>query len=167
MIFVLLFTMLFSTCLAAPTSISPSYSVAVGIGSGTAFATEGKGRITAIRVWEISRSFIGSLQLCYDYICPDKFGNSPGTLQEMELYEDETIVQVSGKHSSYIYQLVFVTSHGRFLSAGNPMGLSFSFFPKDPRAGLLMLSGRYNRYGITSVAAHWGEVVSNINTDGR
>ncbi|XP_034553808.1 zymogen granule membrane protein 16-like [Notolabrus celidotus] len=163
----LLLVMLCSSCLAAPTSIGFSYSNSVGQGSGTSYSTQGTGRITTIRVWERPRSFVASFQLCYDYICTDKIGRAAGNLQEMHLYEDETIIQVSGKHNGYIYHMVFVTSRGRFLSAGHPSGDTFNFFPTDMRAGLRILSGRYDKVGITSLGAHWGEVIFNTNRSRR
>lgn len=35
-----------------------SYSTAVGGGSGTSFSSDGQGRITAVRVWEITGNYI-------------------------------------------------------------------------------------------------------------
>ncbi|XP_041649213.1 zymogen granule membrane protein 16-like [Cheilinus undulatus] len=141
-------------------SVGYSYSPDVGIGSGYAFATEGTGRITAIRVWERPGSFITSLQLCYDYIWSARIGSAEGNLLELQLYDDESIIQVSGKHLNFIFQLIFVTSRGRLFYAGFPSGKTFNFYPTDKDAALRLLSGRYTSTGITGLGAHWGEVIS-------
>ncbi|KAK9513447.1 hypothetical protein VZT92_026981 [Zoarces viviparus] len=129
MISFLIVAVLCTSCLAAP-MISYCYSPSVGGGSGTSFSTEGgNGTITAIRVWENSGSYITGIQ---------------------------TIVQVSGKYdSNYVYQMYVVTSRGRFLVVGQPTALSFNFYPVDPKAELILLSGRFNGAGITSLGAHW------------
>ncbi|CAB1334764.1 unnamed protein product, partial [Coregonus sp. 'balchen'] len=56
-----------------------SYSSAVGLGTGTPFASSGEGRITAVRVWENNNNnyyysyyynnnvYINGFQLRYDY----------------------------------------------------------------------------------------------------
>lgn len=108
-----------------------------------------------------------------------------------------SMCQVSGKYdpSNYIYLMVFVTSRGRFLTAGHPhqvclpdsfccieyyshikkhthsyqynnccnqynficlLQVSFNFYPTLPDAELMLLSGRFNSAGITSLGAHWG-----------
>ncbi|KAK9513450.1 hypothetical protein VZT92_026983 [Zoarces viviparus] len=129
MISFLIVAVLCTSCLAAP-MMSYCYSPSVGGGSGTSFSTEGaNGTITAIRVWEASGSYITGIQ---------------------------TIVQVSGKyHSNYVYHMYVVTSRGRFLVVGQPTALSFNFYPVDPKAELILLSGRFNGAGITSLGAHW------------
>lgn len=83
----------------------------------------------------------------------------------MTLFDGEAIVQVSGKFnpSNFIEQLQFVTNRGRFLSAGQPIGLSFSHFPTDSGSELRILSGRFRNGGITSLGAHWGRVDTTSN----
>ncbi|KAM7382573.1 hypothetical protein PAMP_002299 [Pampus punctatissimus] len=136
-----------------------SYSDAVGGGSGTSFSSEGQGRITAVRVWEMTNSYITGIQLRYDYIWSPVLGRNLGTTNEIVLFDEEVIVQVSGKyHSNYIYQLIFVTSKGRSLIVGQPSQTSFNFYPVHPDAELRLLSGRFNNNGITSLAAHWGMI---------
>ncbi|XP_053183595.1 zymogen granule membrane protein 16-like [Scomber japonicus] len=155
----LFFALLCATCMAKPGLVHFSYSRAVGDGSGTSFSSEGQGRITAVRVWEKSNSYITGIQLRYDYVWSQRLGRSYGTAKEMVLFDDEVIVQVSGKyHSNYIYQVMFVTSRGRFLTAGQPYQRSFNFYPTHPEAELRLLSGRYNGNGITSLGAHWGVI---------
>ncbi|XP_070768564.1 zymogen granule membrane protein 16-like [Enoplosus armatus] len=155
----LFFAVLCASCLAKPALVHYSYSRAVGGGSGTSFSTEGQGRITAVRVWETSNSYITGLQLRYDYLWSPKIGRSYGTTQELNLFEGEVIVQVSGKyHTNFIYQLIFATSMGRSLIVGQPTRNSFNFYPIHKDAELRMLSGRATTSGITSLAAHWGVV---------
>ncbi|XP_036411169.1 zymogen granule membrane protein 16-like [Megalops cyprinoides] len=137
-----------------------SYSAAVGGGSGTSYASDGEGRITAVRVWEISGSYITGFQLRYEYAWSPRYGREVGTPLEMSLFEGEAIVQVSGKYnpSNYIYQLVFVTSRGRSFIVGQPVGTSFNFYPVHSESELRFLSGRFNGNGITSMGAHWAMV---------
>ncbi|XP_023998505.1 zymogen granule membrane protein 16-like isoform X2 [Salvelinus sp. IW2-2015] len=147
-----------ASCLAMPIKEQYSYSPAVGLGSGTPFASSGEGRITAVRVWENNNAYINGFQLRYDYTWSSVFGREVGEKQEMELLDDEAIVQVSGKYNpgSYIYYLVFTTNRGRSLSAGQPSHISFNFYPAHVGSELRLLSGRSDGAGITSIGAHWG-----------
>ncbi|XP_067458308.1 zymogen granule membrane protein 16-like [Thunnus thynnus] len=155
----LFFAVLCASCLAKPALVHFSYSRAIGGGSGTSFSTEGQGRITGVRVWERTSAYIAGIQLRYDYIWSSRVGHSVGTANELALFDDEVIVQISGKyHSNYIYQLIFVTSRGRSLIVGQPTQTSFNFYPIHPDAELRLLSGRSNSNGITSLGAHWGVV---------
>ncbi|KAM6936684.1 zymogen granule membrane protein 16-like [Lycodopsis pacificus] len=141
----------------ADSMISNSYSPSVGGGSGTSFSTEGgNGRIRAIRLWEASSAYITGIQVRNGAIWGQRFGRVVGSAQELILFDGETIVQVSGKyHSNYIYQIYVVTSRGRFLVVGQPTYNSFNFYPVDPKAELILLSGRFTSAGITSLGAHW------------
>ncbi|XP_075937465.1 zymogen granule membrane protein 16-like [Anarhichas minor] len=152
----LIVAVLCTSCLAAP-MMSYSYSPSVGGGSGTSFSTEGaNGTITGIRVWEISNAYITGIQVRNGAIWGKVVGRVVGSAQELILFDGETIVQVSGKyHSNYVYQIYVVTSRGRFLVAGKPAYTSFNFYPADPKAELILLSGRFNSAGITSLGAHW------------
>ncbi|KAM6935974.1 zymogen granule membrane protein 16-like [Lycodopsis pacificus] len=151
----LIVAVLCTSCLAAP-MMSYSYSPSVGGGSGTSFSTEGgNGRITAIRLWEASSAYITGIQVRNGAIWGQRFGRVVGSAQELILFDGETIVQVSGKYQSYIYQIYVVTSRGRFLVAGQPTTTSFNFYPVDPKAELKLLSGRFNSAGIISLGAHW------------
>ncbi|KAL0172745.1 hypothetical protein M9458_033056, partial [Cirrhinus mrigala] len=79
-----------------------------------------------------------------------------GNPLEMTLRDNESIVQVSGKHySGYIYEIMVVTSQGRSLKVGQPYGISFNFYPTHDGSELRFLSGRQNGNGITSIGAHW------------
>ncbi|XP_071326187.1 zymogen granule membrane protein 16-like [Trachinotus anak] len=159
MLSLLFFAGLCATCLAKPALVHYSYSLAVGGGSGTSFSSEGEGRITAVRVWEINNAYITGIQLRYDYIWSKRLGRVVGNAHELNLFDGESIVQISGKyHSNYIYQVVFVTSRGRSLIVGQPLQKSFNFYPAHSDAELRLLSGRFNGNGITSLGAHWGVI---------
>nr|XP_057909812.1 zymogen granule membrane protein 16-like [Doryrhamphus excisus]XP_057909813.1 zymogen granule membrane protein 16-like [Doryrhamphus excisus]XP_057909814.1 zymogen granule membrane protein 16-like [Doryrhamphus excisus]XP_057909815.1 zymogen granule membrane protein 16-like [Doryrhamphus excisus] len=154
----LLLSMLCATSLTQPVQDYYSFSPTVGSGSGTSFMTEGVGKITAVRVWEQSGSYITGIQFRYDHIWTNLVGRIVGQPQEMMLHGGEKIVQVSGKYytSNYIYQLIFVTSTGRSLISGQPSQTSFNFYPIYPEAELRLVSGRSNGFGITALGAHWG-----------
>ncbi|KAK6327001.1 hypothetical protein J4Q44_G00026460 [Coregonus suidteri] len=156
----LLVTVFLASCLAMPIKDLYSYSSAVGQGGGTPFASSGEGRITAVRVWENNNAYINGFQLRYSNTWSPVFGREVGTKQEMELFKDEAIVEVSGKYNpgDYIYTLVFTTNMGRTLAAGQPNQVSFNFYPANMGNELRMLSGRFNGAGITSIGAHWGLV---------
>ncbi|KAJ8409863.1 hypothetical protein AAFF_G00219220 [Aldrovandia affinis] len=143
-----------------------SYSSAVGGGSGSSYATEGEGRITGVRIWENYNSYIRGIQLRYDYIWAPVVGNNQGTEKEIMLFDGEAIVQISGKfeHYNYIYMLVFTTSRGRSLYAGQPRGYNFNFYANHKESELRLISGRYNGAGITSIGAHWGMVYDMNNS---
>ncbi|XP_010752648.1 zymogen granule membrane protein 16 [Larimichthys crocea] len=162
----LLFAVLCTSCLAKPTLMYYSYSTAVGGGGGSAFSITGQGRITSIRLWEAANAYITGIQVRFDYIWTASVGQKVGEPHQLDLFDDEAIIQISGKyHSNYIYQLIFVTSRGRSLIVGQPTQHSFNFYPTHPDAELRMLSGRHNSAGITTLGAHWGAVnMSNNST---
>ncbi|XP_068180345.1 zymogen granule membrane protein 16-like [Antennarius striatus] len=153
----LVFTVLFVGCLSKPLYIYNSFSESVGSGNGESYATSGEGRITAIRVWEAPHSYITGFQLSFNHIWDEVIGYKTHFETEMKLFENEVITQVSGKYqSTIIYQLIFVTSRGRFLIVGQPNKISFNMYPEFSDGELVKLSGhqQYNR--ITAIAAHWG-----------
>ncbi|KAG7476264.1 hypothetical protein JOB18_050040 [Solea senegalensis] len=152
-----------ASCMARPGVMHYSFDPAVGTGSGTSFSSAGSGgRITAVRVWEATNAYITGIQVRYDYIWSRVFGRVYSTVHELNLFDGEVIVQVSGKyHTNYIYQLTFVTSRGRSMMVGQPYQRSFNFYTRYEDAELILLSGRYNSAGITSLAAHWGVVPQN------
>lgn len=100
--------------------------------------------------------YLFRIQLMYDGNWTTPVCLNYGTPQEMTLLDNESIIQVSGKYySGYIYELMFVTSHGRSLKVGQPNGGSFNFYPTHDGSELRFLSGRQNGNGITSIGAHW------------
>ncbi|KAM9406061.1 zymogen granule membrane protein 16-like isoform 3-T4 [Salvelinus alpinus] len=160
-----------------------SYSSAVGQGLGTPFASYGEGRITGVRVWETnnnyyyyyyyynsnSNNYISGFQLRYGNTWSPVFGSEGGLKQEIELFNDEAIVEVSGKYNpaDYICYLVLTTNMGRTLSAGLPNQVSFNFYPANMGNELRLLSGRFNGAGITSIGAHWGFVYMEGSGNGN
>ncbi|XP_064883657.1 zymogen granule membrane protein 16-like isoform X1 [Oncorhynchus nerka] len=174
MFLILVVSMFLAGCLALPIKDPYSYSSAVGQGLGTPFASYGEGRITGVRVWETnnyyyyyyyyynynSNNYISGFQLRYGNTWSPVFGNEGSVKQVMELFNDEAIVEVSGKYNpaDYICYLVLTTNMGRTLSAGLPNQISFNFYPANMGNELRILSGRFNGAGITSIGAHWGLV---------
>lgn len=165
----LVFTVVLAGCLAKPTPlfVFDSYSPAVGYGYGyghaSSFTTGGHGRITGIRVWDISYRAIYGIQLRHNDKWDSVVGHAHGDKQEIMLFENETITQVSGHYTHYIRYLIFGTSRGRFLMVGQPTQRSFNMFPTHQNAELLKLSGR-QYHGISSLGAHWGwPAGANIN----
>ncbi|CAJ1083203.1 zymogen granule membrane protein 16-like [Xyrichtys novacula] len=158
--FCIVLVTLLSACVLA--DVQPSYysfSPSVGSGSGTSYSLTGEGRITAIRVWEVYSKYIYGFQLRYGHEWSLIAGKKVGDAQEMELFDNEAIIQVSGKYTSYLQSVVFITNRGRSLWAGQPAGRSFNMYPTHSVAELRFLSGRYTSV-ITSFQAHWGLVAS-------
>lgn len=152
---------LLSACVLA--DVQPQYysfSQAAGSGSGQPYSLTGQGRITAVRVWEAYNNYIYAFQFRYGFIWSDVVGNKNGNSQEMELDDDEAITQISGKTAHYLMWVVFTTSKGRTLHAGQPSGRSFNMYRGHPMAELRFISGRFSG-GITSLQAHWGIAYSN------
>ncbi|XP_074543369.1 zymogen granule membrane protein 16-like [Halichoeres trimaculatus] len=137
-----------------------SFSPGVGSGSGQPYSLSGTGRITAVRVWEANNNYIYGFQFRYGLIWSPIAGYKKSYIQEIELQADEAIIQISGKYAHYLQSVVFTTSKGRTLRAGQPSGRSFNMYPEHPMAELRFISGRYSG-GITSLQAHWGISYSN------
>ncbi|XP_030215715.1 zymogen granule membrane protein 16-like [Gadus morhua] len=157
MLSVLLFAAAWVACLAKPNEYY-SYSPALGSGGGTPFVTSGEGSITGVKVWEHPGNYITGFQLRYGTRWDRTIGRAVHAPLRLDLFEGETITQVSGKYhtSNFIYQLIFGTSRGRSLIVGQPVQNSFNFYPEHAEAELRILSGRFNGNGITSLGAHWG-----------
>ncbi|MEQ2192945.1 hypothetical protein XENOCAPTIV_020368, partial [Xenoophorus captivus] len=88
-------------------------------------------------------------------------GYVSGEPQELELFEGERIIQVSGKYTHYIQSLIFVTSNGRSLRVGEASGHSFNMYPTHPDAELRFLSGSVSGPP-TSIQAHWAIFYTEI-----
>ncbi|XP_030004076.1 zymogen granule membrane protein 16-like [Sphaeramia orbicularis] len=159
--YLILFVLLPACILAAQTG-SYSFSPPVGSGSGSSYTLSGEGRVTAVRVWENYNSVINGIQIRQGVVWSPVGGYTYGYLLEFELREDEAIIQISGKHSHYLYSLIFTTNKGRSFYAGQPLGHSFNMYPEHPQAELLFVSGRYHGH-LTAFAAHWGVIESNAD----
>ncbi|XP_047240461.1 zymogen granule membrane protein 16-like [Girardinichthys multiradiatus] len=139
-----------------------SFSRSVGSGYGTSYSVIGEGRIKAVRVWEIYSNYIYGFQLHYsDSGWAPVVGYVSGEPQELELFEGERIIQVSGKYTHYIQSLIFVTSNGRSLHVGEASGHSFNMYPTHPDAELRFLSGSVSGPP-TSIQAHWAIFYTEI-----
>uniref|UniRef100_A0A8C8VKN2 Jacalin-type lectin domain-containing protein n=1 Tax=Pelusios castaneus TaxID=367368 RepID=A0A8C8VKN2_9SAUR len=135
-----------------------SYSGEYGSAVGTSFSYSGDhllGPITAFRIWEYSNSFIKAVQFQYAGKWSKTYGYEQGTYHEVTLFPGEDITQVSGKHHTYVYQLIFITSHGRIFFFGQPAGESFNAVPLEHGNSLAFISGHHNGVGITGIAMHW------------
>ncbi|XP_019729230.1 zymogen granule membrane protein 16-like isoform X1 [Hippocampus comes] len=157
MILLLFIALLSRTALADGHHDSEEYSFSphVGSGQGISYALTGSGRITGVRLWEASNNFVYGIQLRYDYTWTDIAGRELGIMQEIELFHDEFIVQISGKYTHNIQSLVITTNLGRSLYAGRPTGHSFNMYPDNEKGELRLISGRFHG-AITSLGAHWG-----------
>ncbi|XP_034560166.1 zymogen granule membrane protein 16-like [Notolabrus celidotus] len=153
---------LLSACVLA--DVQPQYysfSDEVGSGNGFPYSLKGQGKITAVRVWDVYGNYIAAFQFCYGYIWSPVVGRQYGLPQEMKLHDDESIIQISGKYSHFVQSVVFTTTKGRTLHAGQPSGKSFNMYaPVNSMSQLVAFSGRYQGY-ITSFQAHWGIPPSN------
>ncbi|KAG5264968.1 hypothetical protein AALO_G00259970 [Alosa alosa] len=68
-----------------------SFSVPVGRGTGTAYATSGEGRITAVRVWEQNNNQITGFQLKYGFAWTPCVGQNSTDRVEITLFDNEAI----------------------------------------------------------------------------
>lgn len=103
-----------------------------------------------------------SFQFRYGLIWSTVVGRVSGTPRVMELYAGEAIIQISGKYTSRIFSVIFITNNGRSLSAGQPVGHSFNMYANSSKAELRKVSGR-QRGRISSFAAHWAVVDPTFN----
>ncbi|KAK7899407.1 hypothetical protein WMY93_020260 [Mugilogobius chulae] len=138
-----------------------SFSPLAGSNSGTPFSLTGEERITGVRVWD-NGGYIYGLQFRYGAIWSSIIGNSYGRVEEILLYDDEAIIQVSGKYSHYIHAVVFVTNRGRSLFAGQFSGISFNMYPEFEGAELRFISGTLHG-SLTGLSAHWAVVSQDSN----
>lgn len=162
--YIVIFSLLVASVFADSQPQSYSFSPAVGSGSGSSYSITGEGRITAVRVWEAYSNFIYGIQVRYGQIWSPLVGSQSGDVKEFELFDDEAIIQVSGKYAHYIQSLIFVTNKGRSLHVGQPAGHSFNMYPVHQDAELRFISGRVHG-ALTEIGAHWAILETNSSTD--
>ncbi|XP_054879653.1 zymogen granule membrane protein 16-like [Poeciliopsis prolifica] len=142
-----------------------SFSSSVGGGGGSSYSLVGVGRITAVRVWELSSNYIYGFQFKYDFSgWTQVVGYISGPASELQLDDDERIIQISGKYTHYIQSLIFVTNKGRSLQVGQPAGHSFNMYSAHPDAELRFLSGWVSGPP-TALQAHWAVPDSDLTDD--
>ncbi|XP_069032568.1 zymogen granule membrane protein 16-like [Embiotoca jacksoni] len=134
-----------------------SFSPPVGTAVGSPYFVIGDGRITAIRVWEAYNRNIKGFQFRYGFVWSPVAGYRTSRLQELKLFDGETIVQISGKYAYFLQTVAFVTNRGRSLFVGQPHGYSYNMYPTNNQAELRFISGR-SHGSITSIGAHWALV---------
>ncbi|KAM5153219.1 zymogen granule membrane protein 16-like [Mantella aurantiaca] len=159
----MLLWILLSVCgLAAAQQRSSSYSGEYGGGGGKRFSQSGNqldGPITALRI-RSNRNYITGLQVRYGTTWSKYEGGKVGDQEEVFLHPGESIIQVSGKYSSYLRKLIFVTNKGRYLPFGKDTGTSFNGVPLFPNTVLRFLSGSSGSV-IDAIGFHWDYPTSN------
>ncbi|XP_073504903.1 zymogen granule membrane protein 16-like isoform X2 [Phyllobates terribilis] len=158
----LLWILLGICCIAAAQPRSSSYSGEYGGGGGKRFSHSGNqldGPITALRV-RTNRNYITGIQIRYGTTWSDYKGGSLGDLEEIFLHPGETVIQVSGKYSSYLRKLVFITNKGRQFTIGKDYGTSFNGVPLYPNTVLRFISGSSGSV-IDAIGFHWDYASSN------
>ncbi|XP_043831910.1 zymogen granule membrane protein 16-like [Dromiciops gliroides] len=138
-----------------------SFSGEYGYGGGTSFTLSGNhrsGRLNGFRIHEQCGGIIHGIQFQYGQDWSQLYGIKSGLSHEVFLNKGERITQVLGKYYSYyIQQLIFITSHRRIFTFGQPGGYSFNASPHYQGGFLNYISGHHNSYGITGIGFHWSE----------
>ncbi|KAM3821858.1 zymogen granule membrane protein 16 [Vipera latastei] len=109
----------------------------------------------AIRI-RVNSWYITGLQVRYGKEWSNYVGGNSGDLEEIFLFPEESIIQVSGKYRSYVQQMVFVTDQGRYFPFGKDVGTSFNAAPLFPNTVLRYFSGRSSS-AINAIGFHWDE----------
>ncbi|XP_062813838.1 zymogen granule membrane protein 16 isoform X2 [Anolis carolinensis] len=110
------------------------------------------------------RLFLFCLQFSYCRLWSEYVGGTDGEMQEIFLYDDEDIIQITGKYDSYIQNLVFLTNKQRSFVFGASSGytyhgyrgFTFNAVPLYRSAVLRYVSGRSASY-IDALGFHWGK----------
>ncbi|XP_066433662.1 zymogen granule membrane protein 16-like [Eleutherodactylus coqui] len=150
-------------CIAAAEQRGSSYSGEYGGGGGKRFSHSGNqldGPITALRV-RVNRYYIIGIQIRYGNNWSEyKGGTILGDIEEIFLHPGEHILQVSGKYSTYLRKLVFVTNKGRTFPFGKDYGTSFNAVPLYANTVLRYISGSSGSV-IDAIGFHWDNPSSN------
>ncbi|KAM5153040.1 zymogen granule membrane protein 16-like [Mantella aurantiaca] len=158
----LLWILLSVCCLAAAQQRSSSYSGEYGGGGGKRFSQSGNqldGPITALKI-RCNRYYITGLQVRYGKTWSKYEGGWLGDTEEVFLHPGENIIQVSGKYSTFLRRLIFITSKGRYFAFGKDYGTSFNGAPLYPNTVLRFLSGSSGAV-IDAIGFHWDYQSSN------
>ncbi|XP_073490912.1 zymogen granule membrane protein 16-like [Aquarana catesbeiana] len=150
-------TLLCACFLLGSTAASIESGVSYGDNGDNAFSfSDGQqhGPITAIRIRE-GPSCLNGIHFKFGTYWAPFSGDHGGVFQEFLLHSNENIIQVSGKFSNCVNELLFVTNFGRIFKVGQPSGTSFNDFPKTKGNVLLYISGRYSNV-LNSIRFHWG-----------
>ncbi|XP_060639040.2 zymogen granule membrane protein 16-like [Anolis sagrei] len=143
-----------------------SYSGEFGGSGGKRFSQAGNqmdGPITAFRI-RTNKYYIVGLQFRYCRQWSDFVGGTDGETEEIFLYDDEAIIQITGRYNSYLQNLVFITNQGRSFVFGayngysyhGYYGFTFNAVPLYRHAVLRYISGRAASY-IDALSFHWGK----------
>ncbi|KAM4632210.1 zymogen granule membrane protein 16-like [Discoglossus pictus] len=152
----LLWILLSALSIAAAQQRSSSFSGEYGGGGGKRFSQSGNqldGALTAIRV-RVNRNYVVGLQARYGTVWSSYQGGKLGDLEEIFLHPGENVIQVSGKYSTYIRRLMFITNKGRMFSFGKDYGTSFNGVPLFPNTVLRYFSGSSGSV-IDAIGFHW------------
>uniref|UniRef100_A0A452GLV5 Jacalin-type lectin domain-containing protein n=1 Tax=Gopherus agassizii TaxID=38772 RepID=A0A452GLV5_9SAUR len=113
--------------------------------------------VQGLRVQGCTCPWRGSIQLQFGHRWGELFGAKTGPALEVTLLPRERITQISGKHYTYIYQLIISTNHGRTFFFGQPYGYSFNAVPLSRSEYLAFITGHYSGSSLTGIAMHWAD----------
>ncbi|XP_077303476.1 zymogen granule membrane protein 16-like [Lithobates pipiens] len=136
------------------TSAVPEVKASYGNNDFSFFDEQQHGPITAIRIRE-GPSCLNGIHFRFGNVWANFAGDHGGVFHEFLLHNHENIIQVSGKSSFCVNELLFVTSQGRIFKVGQPSGTSFNEFPGTEGNILRYISGRYSS-ALNSISFHWG-----------
>lgn len=80
-----------------------------------------------------------------------------GQALEIELFDGEAIIQISGKYAHYLQTLMLTTNRGYALLAGQPSDTSLNTYLAYREAELCFICNRVHG-AIASTGAHWAVV---------
>ncbi|XP_034275772.1 zymogen granule membrane protein 16 [Pantherophis guttatus] len=163
--FIIIFLLSCSISLHAENSRTSSFSGEYGGTGGNRFSHSGnqlEGPLTALRI-RVNRNYIVGLQVRYGKEWSNYVGGTNGDLEEIFLFQRESIIQVSGKYTDYLRKLVFVTDEGRYFSFGKDYGISFSGAPLFPNTVLRYISGRSSSSVINAIGFHWDKYAAGCS----
>uniref|UniRef100_A0A8C8S6M6 Jacalin-type lectin domain-containing protein n=1 Tax=Pelusios castaneus TaxID=367368 RepID=A0A8C8S6M6_9SAUR len=145
-------------------SVTASFSGIYGGTYGNEFSGinfETVGPITGMKIWTGSLTLHG-IQVCYGNVWSNLNGAAWGTMVEMYLESNESIVEVQGSYTYWVItSLTFTTSLGRTFVFGNQSGSTFLSLPQNQGAVLRAISGRASSY-LNAIGFHWGAYPTKV-----